>query len=114
CEKRGSNQALLQAKEKIAPLLAPGSLVISTQVLATGMQALRRLMDNPAVRAAVERLHQDITSTGDRLLLVSAYKTVHDTLHDLQLQCYDQLAAEIAGFPDDDVAYDNIENHFLN
>jgi hypothetical protein len=78
-----------------------------------GVEALGRLMQEPAVRAAAVSFDTLFRDAGARIDLLASYKDVHDLLHTMQVQFLDQAVQEARGFPDDELACENLANHAL-
>jgi hypothetical protein len=78
-----------------------------------GFAALADLMQDPVVHRDVVRLCTGCEAACERLEEVRDYKDLHDWLHQLQFWCYNRLEQELARFPDDDMAVENVMDHEL-
>jgi hypothetical protein len=74
-----------------------------------GIAAFKSLLDDPAIRVKVEAIRAEITETRDHLRVISAYKELHDLLHDLQTGCVKHLMNGAACSDADKVQWDDIE-----
>lgn len=81
--------------------------------VAAGLDALLELLHVPDVRTTVAvfrtRFIESRAQVGDLIAL----KELHDLLHALQFQCYIPLTREARGFPDDDLAIENMRDYGL-
>jgi hypothetical protein len=78
-----------------------------------GLQALVELMRQPEVHDTVVEYKVVFRDTLRQVEVVGNYKDLHDELHDLQIQCYNRLIREMAGFPDDLLAVENLTDSKL-
>lgn len=60
-------------------------------------------------QAAVRRYRSDFEAARTKIMLLSAYKALHDLLHTLHFQCFDPVGAELSQFPDDAGSADRLD-----
>lgn len=73
--------------------------------------ALVDLMRNEKVRAVVAAFRTDLQATNQQIEMLNNYKSLHDLLHKLQFRCYSVIAQELARFPQDTLAMDNLMDY---
>lgn len=78
-----------------------------------GLQALVELMRQPEVHDTVVEYKVVFRDTRRQVEVVGNYKDLHDELHELQIQCYKRVIREMAGFPDDPLAVENLTDSKL-
>jgi hypothetical protein len=67
-----------------------------------GLEALADFMrTDPAVRDEVVKFQSDFNGVRDRLNKLQDYKSLHDLLHNLQVQCVNGMLSDVRQFPDD-------------
>lgn len=76
------------------------------------LRILPRLMDDPAIRAAVIGYRKDFEAADEQLQLVAVFKEWHNCLHVLQVKLYDRIAREAQSFPDDERACEALQEHW--
>jgi DNA-binding MltR family transcriptional regulator len=69
------------------------------------------LMGNGEVRTKVAAFRADFRAASQQIDLLVQYKDLHDLLHKLQFRCYNVIVQEVARFPDDSLAVDNLLNY---
>lgn len=80
------------------------------QTAADGVTALKGLADDSSeIRDAAATFRAVFQSASDQIQDVSEYKNLHDQLHELQIKCYDVIAANAARFPGDEDAKTDLE-----
>ncbi|MCC6586740.1 MAG: toll/interleukin-1 receptor domain-containing protein [Bryobacterales bacterium] len=89
----------------------PAVTAAATQQLKEGLELLRGLMKEPAVRSAVTAFRKDFENCREQVALMADYKDIHDQLHQLQRCCYDSIAPEARKFPDDEIARDTLTSY---
>jgi hypothetical protein len=78
-----------------------------------GLTTLAALMQKPAVRDAVVAFQTDLEAAGQQIDLLAGLKEMHDHLHNVEFQCYRIIEQEIARFPADDLAVENLLDNEL-
>ncbi|MBX2998646.1 MAG: CHAT domain-containing protein [Caldilineaceae bacterium] len=78
-----------------------------------GLNALAALMQKPIVRDAVVAFQTDLEATGQQIELLAGLKDLHDHLHNVEFQCYRMIEGEMARFPADDLAVENLLDNEL-
>jgi hypothetical protein len=87
--------------------------VVYREQIQKGLTALKHLIQNPDVHTDLARICRDCEAVREQLEVVSHYKNLHDLLHELQFQVFDQLERQASGFPDDPNAMDSVMDHEL-
>jgi len=75
----------------------------STQDVRKGFVALADLLSNPEIYASVTVFRSDFKLIGEQIQLLSYYKTLHDLLHKLEIECYRNIVQEARRFPNDEM-----------
>jgi hypothetical protein len=78
-----------------------------------GLTTLAALIQTPAVRDAVIAFQTDLEAASQQIDLLAALKEMHDHLHNVEFQCYRIIEQEMARFPADDLAVDNLLDNEL-
>ncbi len=76
----------------------------STKDVREGFVALVDLLSNPEIYASVTVFRSDFKLIGEQIQLLSYYKTLHDLLHKLEIECYRNIVQEARRFPGDEMA----------
>jgi hypothetical protein len=85
-----------------------------SQFARDGLQALAELAGAPEVRAGVIHFGAVFRVACEQIEILGDYKDVHDSLHKLQLHCYNPIAQDLLGrFPSDESARDQLADHEL-
>jgi hypothetical protein len=80
------------------------------QPAADAVNCLRnQIEDSAQIREAAATFREVFQSACDQIQDVSEYKNLHDQLHELQIKCYDVIAANAVRFPGDEEAKTDIE-----
>jgi hypothetical protein len=86
---------------------------IDLQAIDRGLGALAGLLQNADVRTTVAIFRADFVAASQQVDVLSDYKDLHDLLHDLQFECYNYIASQVARFPGDEVVIDSLLDHEL-
>jgi hypothetical protein len=78
-----------------------------------GLRALVDLMQQQEVRDTVVGFKAVFRDTRRQAEVVYNYKDLHDQLHEIQIQCYNQLLREMERFPGDPLAIESLTNSKL-
>jgi hypothetical protein len=84
-----------------------------TEVLDQGLNALADLMRAPAVRAAVDAFHADFAAACEQIVVLTAYKDLHDQLHELEFGCYRNFVDDAELAIEDERARRSLRHHGL-
>ncbi|MBD1916450.1 MULTISPECIES: CHAT domain-containing protein [Cyanophyceae] len=76
----------------------------STKDVREGFVALVDLLSNHEIYASVTVFRSDFKLVGEQIQLLSYYKTLHDLLHKLEIECYRNIVQEARRFPSDEMA----------
>jgi hypothetical protein len=68
-----------------------------------GFSALAEMMQTPEVHGAVIAFRIDFQSTCTQIDIITNYKEIHDQLHLLELNCYNQILQSSKSFPDNEI-----------
>ena len=91
----------------------PGAGEPRTDTVRTGLRALAELMEVPEIRASVRVFESALRRAYEQGAILAAYKDLHDLLHRVQHECYDQIFQTARRYPDDDTARDDLETYEL-
>lgn len=78
-----------------------------------GLNALSDLLKEPEVHESVNNFRRDFQAARDRIHVISQLKELHDLLHNIEILCYLPITREAKGFPDNELAVDNLSLHHL-
>jgi hypothetical protein len=87
----------------------------STSAISTGLSALSELMQRlPEVRRDVSVFQDVLGAAHEQIDLLRDYKDLHDLLHHLQFQFYDDILQEAPRFPADEITVEKFVRYQLN
>lgn len=109
----GTPRLFMRTGDGILWQLAAADTLPATAGAAAGqtLSVLPGLMGDGEVRARVAAFRADFQAAGQQIDLLVQYKDLHDLLHKLQFRCYNVIVQEVARFPDDSLAVDNLLNY---
>jgi hypothetical protein len=100
----GGVSALPAAEPRLsAPVTPPErSSSVTAQSVSKGIVALIDLIGkDPSLRVEVSKFQDDFEVLRAQICVMGDYKTLHDLLHELQLNCYKPIVDEASRFPED-------------
>jgi hypothetical protein len=84
---------------------------ISTQDVHEGFVALVDLLSNPEIYASVTVFRSDFKLIGEQIQRLNYYKTLHDLLHKLEMECYRNIVQEARRFPGDEITLTMLDGY---
>jgi hypothetical protein len=94
--------------------LAFGAKAGSGKLAGRAFTSLNDLLENKAVRDAVNAYGGTFEKASRQISVLHAYKKVHDLLYQVEFGCYNSLVMDARDFPDDEHARDKISIHVDN
>lgn len=85
-------------------------IAISAAPVVQLIDLLNRLTRDSKVKSAADSFGAIFQSASEQIAEVAEYKNLHDSLHELQLGCYEQMAKVAARFPKDEDAKMDLED----
>jgi predicted protein tyrosine phosphatase len=91
------------------------TIVVGTAAEAVqGLMVLRELMQRSSdVKSAVIAFQTDFKVVHEQVDRIADYKDLHDSLHHLQVHCYNGVAQAVSRFPADQLTVDTLTDHSL-
>ncbi len=68
------------------------------------LTALRNLLDVPEIHEAVVTYRSDFKSVCEQIHQLTYYKSLHDLLHQVEIECYRNILQDSRRFPDDELS----------
>jgi len=91
----------------------PYTTKTTTQDVREGFVALVDLLADPEIYASVMVFRSDLKQIGEQIQLLSYYKTLHDLLHKLEIECYCTIVREAHRFPGDETALTTLGEYVI-
>jgi hypothetical protein len=97
--------------EVIRAACPPVPIEESTRSAGEGMQVLARLMGDPAVQRSVAAFAADFETSSTQIDVLGRYKHLHDSLHNLQFECYNYIQETVRSAKKDSSNWDNLAQY---
>lgn len=104
-EINSDNEMLRRTGEEICKLTT--TIITSAAPIRAGLQVLTSMAEMPAVSIILSNSRGRLEEARRRLQQVRVYKDVHDVLHDIQKECFEQLELELRVCSDDTAGVQN-------
>jgi hypothetical protein len=102
------DKEMVKICEVIRAACPPVPIEEATRSAGEGMQVLAKLMNDPAVQTSVAVYAADFATSSTQIEVLGRYKDLHDSLHNLQFECYNYIQETVRAAKKDETIWDNV------